>query len=647
MLRGNHGTSFSRRHGGPASRTMPLLITAGFFAVVMGVFVYASQRSTSPALSENADSATPEKTAQAESSAATVVTSPREETVQQLDVPVVQAAETSPSITDPAASRLERLTAQLQAGEFGPALATADSADDTREQSLLFKKVADVQLQLGDFAAAESTARRIPDTESRRQTGREQSVQQSLAGGSQADFTELKDLIKEVTTGLWEEEDGVGGTMSENRNGVFVDPAGLLSLLTRQEHTGQLNSLGIRARQADLNEDMARPSPLRLVSLTRLEKEVANRLADGLPAVETMQQLAGLTQIQYIFVYPEQNEIVIGGPAEGWQYNEHGQPVGAESGRPTLHLDDFVTVARTFAPGGNQFFDCSIDPRPEGLKSLREYVELSYKRGPVRSTAVRSWVHRMQEKLGLQDIAINGIPKDSRVARVIVEADYRMKLVGVGKLDGGPEVPSFFDLLPLNPAYQAPLDALRWWLTMKYDAVLHSPDHNVFEIRGSSVLCQSENQFISAQGKQIPTGKAEATNRMFAENFTRHYDELASRDVAFADLQNVFDLSLLAALIRHEGLADRIGWDLGVFSRDGAYHPAEYDPPSVVQSVANHRVYRGKDIVVQVGGGVRADLMSVVRDRQVVKESPRLANLADEGRAPVLPAGRWWWDAPR
>ncbi|MCH8828704.1 MAG: hypothetical protein IID45_03900, partial [Planctomycetes bacterium] len=48
---------------------------------------------------------------------------------------------------------------------------------------------------------------------------------------------------------------------------------------------------------------------------------------------------------------------------------------------------------------------------------------------------------------------------------------------------------------------------------------------------------------------------------------------------------------------------------------------------------------------VQVAGGVRADLMSVVRNTKISRESPRLGSLLDFARAPSLPDGRWWWDA--
>ena len=79
--------------------------------------------------------------------------------------------------------------------------------------------------------------------------------------------------------------------------GIEVDPNGLLRGLTHQEQGTVLNSLGHRARQADLNTDLRTPSPLRLVSLTRLEKEVSQRLAEGRGIPETMQHLAGLSHV--------------------------------------------------------------------------------------------------------------------------------------------------------------------------------------------------------------------------------------------------------------------------------------------------------------------------------------------------------------
>src|SRR5262249_39676628 len=141
-------------------------------------------------------------------------------------------------------------------------------------------------------------------------------------------------------------------------------------------------------------------------------------------------------------------------------------------------------------------------------------------------------------------------------------------------------------------------------------------------------LVQSENQFVNAQGKHLPTGVSEPVNRQFAENFTRHYAELAERDPVFADLRNIFDLALVAALCRRERLHERADWELGVFAAGGSYRPAEAVAPKVIESVINHRVYGGKDIVVQVAGGVQADLASVARDDGLAQESDDLSGLS-------------------
>lgn len=646
MAHGNREFSDPVRRRTQGSSTTPFLIATGCFAIVLGAIYVASDNSAPAPVADAASLAVASKPIAPSPlpPVAAVNNSPSTTAVVEL-APQPAPAETVPVI-DPAAERLARVEAQLAAGEFGPALETARKATDAAERTKLLKKIADAQMQIGEFDAALASIRQMPSAEARVAARGERAVEQTLAGGGTgADFTQLIDLIQQETSGPWEEEDGTGGTISEFETGVRVNPNGLLTALTKEEQTGRLNALGLKAREADLNDDMARPSNLRLVSLTRLEQEVARRLAEGKPVVETMQHLAGLSQVTHVFVYPEEREIVIGGPAEGWQYNETGLAVGVSSGRPTLQLDDLVTVLRTFSKDGMGIFGCSINPRPEGLRKLKEFVEKSNARGPLRAGGqVRNWVRQLQEKLGLQDVQLYGIPPESRVARVIVEADYRMKLIGIGKLDGA-GIPSFFDLLTEEEQKSATLDALRWWLSMKYDSILHSPNHNVFEIRGSSVLCQSENQFVTAQGERIQTGKAEATNRLFAENFTQRYEELARHDLVFADLQNVFDLALVAALLRHERIADRIGWDLGAFAQNGSFQPAEYEPPRVVESVVNHRVYRGRDIVVQVAGGVRADVMSLVQDDALMKSVERLKNFVQQARAPQLPEGRWWWDA--
>ncbi|MCH9653521.1 MAG: DUF1598 domain-containing protein [Planctomycetes bacterium] len=550
-------------------------------------------------------------------------------------------------VETPQASPKELISAHLEAGEFGKAIETAETVSDLHQRTQLLKMVVQAQLKSGDFVAALGTIKRIPLADERAKVMGERAQAMSLSGGAQlADFTQLIDLIQTQTSGLWLDNGDGEGSIRQFDSGVRVDPNGLLHHISKTELNGRLAALGIKAREADLNNNVSKNSQLRLISLTRLEKEVQQLIEEGRSPVETMKMLAGLTKVEYIFVYPKDHEVVIAGPAEAWTYNDQGLAVGIESGRPVLQLDDLVTVLRTFSNQGEEIFGCSFDPRAEGLARVKEFVAKSNARGPLRAGAgVRNWTKQLKDKLGVQDITLYGVPDTSRVARVLIEADYRMKMIGIGKMDAGDNIPSYFDLLANhNSKDPQNLEALRWWLTMKYDSVLHNAERTAYQVVGSSVLCQSENQIVTKEGDRLQTGKAEELNREFAANFTKHYQELAQQDLVYADLQNIFDLALVAALMRNEQLANRAGWEMNAFAANGAYDPAQFEPAHTVETVVNHRVYNGKDVVVQVAGGVRVDTRSVVKNQDNLKVSEKVGALSTQSRAPALPVGRWWWD---
>jgi hypothetical protein len=66
--------------------------------------------------------------------------------------------------------------------------------------------------------------------------------------------------------------------------------------------------------------------------------------------------------------------------------------------------------------------------------------------------------------------------------------------------------------------------------------------------------------------------------------------------------------------------------------------------PRTVDSVVNHRVYNGKDVVVQVAGGVRADLGGLLADRGRTRSHSKLNGIAPAAQPAGLASDRWWWD---
>ena len=543
------------------------------------------------------------------------------------------------AVPDPAA----QVADHLAAGEFGLAMDIAGSVEDETTQAALLKDIAAAEIAGGEYAAARVLVNRFADR------ARTHENETELSGGA-AGLMALTQLIQQVTSGPWFNVEGTGGNImpygiaNMNPAGVFVNAGGQLAMLSRTEHLGHLRDLGLRARVADINDEMAESSDLRVVSLTRLENAVAERLRRGQPVPASMKQLAGLTRVRYVFLNQETNEILLAGPAEGWRIDETGRAVGIESGRPVLQLDDLVTLMRTFSPEGFNAFQCSIEPRKAGIEAVQNYVTARSETPLPAGAGVSRFAKELGERLGDQDVVLNGLPADSRVARVIIEADYRMKLIGIDKLQAA-DLPSFFDLVSVGAnAEPVATKALRWWLTTDYDAVLHSRDKTAFEFVGPAVKCLSENEFFNAQGERVSTGTSETANRQFASNFTQGFESLAAVDVTFADLRNVFDLSLAAALIRVEGLDQRAGWDRGVFANEGGYETTRYVPIETVETAVNHRVYNGKDVVVQVAGGVRGDLLTMLKNTSIYHEAVRTGEAVNRVFETPAPKERWWWD---
>src|SRR5205085_7081115 len=101
-------------------------------------------------------------------------------------------------------------------------------------------------------------------------------------GGNQADFQPLIDLITAtVAPTTWDTTGGPGSIM-EFPSGVYVDAQGVLRPAMKLDRGGGLAQLRRAAREQSNNRDSRQASPLRKVSLVRLERQVELLAAQGL-----------------------------------------------------------------------------------------------------------------------------------------------------------------------------------------------------------------------------------------------------------------------------------------------------------------------------------------------------------------------------
>ena len=413
--------------------------------------------------------------------------------------------------------------------------------------------------------------------------------------------------------------------------GISIKSDGLLENAS-VDTLGEIKAARDRAlKQAPA--DLKAAAVLRKVSLRGLEEAIEESLKSGKPLPEEIVFLAGLQDIRYVFVYPEQKDIVLAGFGEGWRIDARGNLVGITTGRPVLLLDDLLTALRTAATSARAGISCSIDPTPEGIQQLRAHAARLKTIGDKDATAAG-----IEKALGRQQVTFSGVPATSHFASVLVAADYRMKRLAMNFEPAPVEgMPSF---LHLYKAARTGMSNImqRWWLEPKYESVLRAADGLAWEFKGASVKCMTEEEFATANGQREHAGKPNAVAQKWADNMTRHYDQLAVAQPVFGDLRNCMQLALVGALIAHEQLADKAGCDLSVLMQESTLKTLELPAPRQVDSRVS-MVQQGHKWVISASGGV------AIRPAEIVGQARESAAPA-EARAKARSAGKsnWYWN---
>ncbi len=442
---------------------------------------------------------------------------------------------------------------------------------------------------------------------------------------------------------------GGGGTIGTGpTSGVAVDADGVLRRVSAVDPTGELARQRAAEALTNLDRDVAKRSLLRKVSLTRLERIMRERLADGRGIDDVMNHLAGLTRLEYVFCYPESGDIVVAGPAEAWGEAPSGRMLGIESGRPVLELQDLVVALRAFPPGADKkkpFIYCSIDPTDDGLSRMHQFLhELGGRIGnPAQNPGQEQFiVEGLRERLGMQIITVGGISPKTHFAQVMVEADYRMKLIGIGLEIPPVRLTSYVERA--NPAAVARNALQRWYFVPDYQCVRVSDDSLAMKLEGQGVRLVGENEVVANDGSRSRAAKGNRASDAFVNAFTKVYPKLAERAPVYAQLRNCIDMAVAAAFIQHQDYYGLVSWKPAVFHDESAYPVETLNAPQQVESAVNS-LWKGNTLVTPIGGGVQMRPTEAISSTNLLDDEESKVHQA---RAAIdlskLAPDQWWWD---
>jgi Protein of unknown function (DUF1598) len=433
-----------------------------------------------------------------------------------------------------------------------------------------------------------------------------------------------------------------GGNNNNNNNappiaGIDIDASGVLSIKQIDpELMAEQRKAAIRSRKGKTTS-----STMRKVSLNRLEQAIANKLVNSENLSQEMYAVAGLTRIEYVFYFPGSKDIVIAGPAEDVGYDpQTDRLVGAASQRPTLRLDDLLVALRTFGPDAKRgsFIGCSIDPTPEGLVRYQQfYAQLG---GNLGSADVMEIARGFRDSLGLQTISVYGVPSNTHFARTLVEADYRMKLIGIGLEKPIKTLKSWVDRVRPGGATNA---MQRWFFVADYSKVSVSPDGTALKFEGQGVKLVGEDERVDANGNRVVTGKVDKASTAYTSEFTKKFEQIAENSPIFAEMRNLYDLSVAAAYIQEQDFYSQSGWSLGAMAQESTLPVERFSSPKHVEPAVN-AVRAGSTFMWPIGGGVEISAKRILSPESRVQDQ-ELGNTKNNASVPAnLAADQWWWD---
>ena len=249
-------------------------------------------------------------------------------------------------------------------------------------------------------------------------------------------------------------------------------------------------------------------------------------------------------------------------------------------------------------------------------------------------------VRGLKDSLGLQTVTVMGISPNTHFANILVEADYRMKMIGIGLEEPPVRIASYVDRV--SPSALARNAMQRWYFVPDYDCVHVTDDGLAAELVGDGVKLVNADEMVRSDGTRVQAAQADRASKKFVDTFTQRYPELAKRSPVYAQMRDMIDMLIAAAYIQDQGYYAESEWSMEVFSNEELVPVEIYPAPEQVETAVN-AVWKGSRLVTPVGGGVQIDARRAISPGHVKQDDGKVAK---QHRAVKvrLADGQWWWD---
>ena len=242
---------------------------------------------------------------------------------------------------------------------------------------------------------------------------------------------------------------------------------------------------------------------------------------------------------------------------------------------------------------------CSLDPYPENISTLQSLANKTQNINSIND--IKTFFHDLESTIGPQQVVVGGVPRNSRHAHIMIDADYHMKKVSQGHitLSG---VTSYLDNY-LNDIKNeissgkmvAPMGVsmARFWFHTGNDSPTFLESEGTVWIDKCSVVVLTEKQMSNSEGQLYDIMQDDSHATAFANELSKNFSDLTKTVLVYADLENLFRLrALLLSLELRNGLSI-IGFDFNTYLKEYKFQYEKIMEKSL-PGLANYREWSQK-----------------------------------------------------
>ena len=324
------------------------------------------------------------------------------------------------------------------------------------------------------------------------------------------------------------------------------------------------------------------------MSLRVLSKKAADCLSSRASVPRDLATLCGITRFESYLVDEGSQDVIL-----------LGKPVGGGS---SLHLDDLVVAMRSIWRGGTEAISCSLDPRRENVLAIQQ-INSQYGKVETPEKGKRM-IQQVKASWGPQTVRVGGVPKDSRYAHIMIDADYHLKKVSVGTLkisgvnsyldmkisDAKERLAQGEDTIPSGMSFN------RFWFSVDKGYPLFTEDEGIVWTKDCPIVLLTEQQMGASSGELFDVHEDDPVAMAYAKAFSEAFPRSADPVAPYADLRNLYFLKALLESMRFRQAAERAGLNMDVLLSQYACKTGTPMPDSMEGCVVNQEAFlKGKD----------------------------------------------------